>query len=346
MTSCGKPGTCSFKSFVIDFLSSHRFNWDRYTALNASHLKIIGNEVKTAIAGSKYGIGPNKRFLSYSRSEILEFCRGVASSASLRELHLGRRISPAYWVIERAAIIYLNNALKATRAKEKKDQAIHASNGADAGTSESPAVQCTAERNGAGAEAMPTGPRGPAPVDAGKKKQMRKRKANALSDDEDDNDDGRNESGMLPLDSVERFEYDKCQPGTSFGFLSPEEARLSGALSQNADCSSPQGMDALCSVRPMPNTNEILGVRKPSEDFVAVSVIKMNDSFGRRVTVPWESLYSDAPRVKVSHLVQSEWILRPGLILWWKAEHVWTLDKNLGLNPFSNRVNGSKKRRL
>ena len=294
----------------------------RYTDLDASHLKVIGNEVKSAINAAKYGIGPSRRFLSYSRSEILEFCRGVSNTASLKNLHLGRRISPAYWVVERAAIIFLNNVLKATRAKEKAMKTAEL---------EPESLQRGA-KNGVEPEETPA--------------NHRKRKERiAVPTENDESNDGIT-TDMLPLDSVTSFNYDEYNPGTTFGFLSPEEGRVCGALAKDVDCTSSLATDALCLLQTKLDMTEIMGVKKPSEDFIAVSVVKMNDSFGREITIPWQSLYSNASKTKVSHLQGSGWLLKPGQILWWKLEHVWALDKDRYLERYKKPSAAVKRCRL
>ena len=104
-----------------------------------------------------------------------------------------------------------------------------------------------------------------------------KRKLGDLSSD--DNDDANEELDMLPLDYVEEFVFDQYKPGTCFGFLSPEAARLCGALSDRGDCSSRNALDPLCLGTPRFHQTEALGTKKPSADYVVVAVVKMNAVF-------------------------------------------------------------------
>ena len=90
-----------------------------FAKLTAAEVKVISREVRGALLSSRFGIGTHKRFLQNDPSEIQNFCRKVAAAGALRSLHLGSRTDPPYWPIERAAIVFVNNAVKLRKAKEK-----------------------------------------------------------------------------------------------------------------------------------------------------------------------------------------------------------------------------------
>ena len=91
----------------------------RYAQLTEIDVRMIAKEVRGALTSGTYGIDATKRFMSHPPSTIKTFCRRISSSVALRDLHLGQRTIPPYWPIERASIVYVNNAMRLLRTKER-----------------------------------------------------------------------------------------------------------------------------------------------------------------------------------------------------------------------------------
>lgn len=230
--------------------------------MSLEEVTLVANETKAALQSKCFGIDATQRFSKNSPSAMERFYRGVARQSKIAHLHLGRRTSPTYWVIERAAIVYINNAMRISRAREMK---------ADRTISPVSTVNSVAR---------PAPGESPASL------------------------------GMVPLTTEESgFDFANYDPGAVFAFLPPEQARISNALTDAADCSGKNALDALCHVTPYPDRESLHGHEAPTVDFMVVTIVRMNGLSGNNVLVPWKDLYPSGPAEELS---ANGWRMKPG----------------------------------
>lgn len=280
--------------------SSHRF-----AKLTIDDLRTIGAEVKGAIGSGIAGFSASERFLTNTPTMRREFARYVSRTKLLRDLRLDMRTKPPYWVVDRAATVFLNNSVKGVRRKNAK------SPGEPQKVTDQPAgaqPACPPSTQQPDPQAAPEEVRESATVDSASPSR------------------GSTASTASTIPGIDSGDF---EVGTVLGFLPREQARLSGVLDPNTDCTTPKGNDPLC-ILTVDEARESLHGRCPPDGFVVSCISKVNGAFPR-AKVPWLELYPQAALEEIEH---TNCLLQTGQYYFWERDALWEVQPSNAVEKY------------